>query len=81
MDSGVDWLGLLAEALVLSATDGLMVRRATFSKSLGGIAYMRRGASDIAIQAATFTASGSWPVRERGSRLVDRGLHCSDGRE
>ena len=38
VDSGVDWLGLLAEALLLSATDGLMVRRATFSKSLSGIA-------------------------------------------
>lgn len=38
VDSDVDWLGLLVEAL-LSATDGLMVRRVTFSKSLvGGIA-------------------------------------------
>lgn len=30
--SGIDWLGLLAEAL-LSATDGLIVRKGTFSKS------------------------------------------------
>lgn len=37
VDSEVDWLGLLAEAL-LSATDGLMVRRAIFSESLRGIA-------------------------------------------
>ena len=37
VDSDVDCLGLLAEAL-LSATDGLMVLRVIFSKSLSGIA-------------------------------------------
>lgn len=38
VDSDVDWLGLLAEALLSATDDGLMVRRATFSKPLRGIA-------------------------------------------
>lgn len=80
VDSDVDWLGLLLEAL-LSATDGLMVRRVTFSKSLGGIAKMRRGSSDKDIPATAFAAGGSWPGRDGGWRLVvDQGLHSSNGR-
>jgi hypothetical protein len=80
VDSDVDWLGLLLEAL-LSATDGLMVRRVTFSKSLRGIAKMRRVSSDKDIPATAFAAGGSWPGRDGGWRLVvDQGLHSSNGR-